>query len=465
MKRIPIFGLGYKSKSANVTAQTRVNMYLEVVPDEDKTKSVAYGTPGLTLFCNLGDTPFRCLHALGDYLYGAHRGTFYQINNAGVATSKGTLLTTTGRVGIEDNGTQVILVDGSYGYVYNTSTDAFAQITDVNFPGGNTVAYNDGYFIVNKPDTQQFFISALDDGTSWDALDFASAESSPDNITSIVADHGQLIPLGGLTTEFWTNTGAVDFPYSRISGSTAEWGIAARWSVTKFDNSIMYLAKNKMGSVQLVRLSGYTPQPVSTFDMEHIFNSYSSVSDATAFSYLYDGHPFYHINFPVAGESWLYDGATNCFSQLKSHGDTRSRLEIGVQYIGQTVVSDYSSGKLYRIDGSVYTENGDPIVSEITTKHVTKNLERLFIAALQVDLEAGVGLQTGQGCDPQIMLQISKDGGHTWGSERWQGIGKVGEYTNRAKWYRLGYARDFAFKLRISDPVKRAILGAYIEAA
>lgn len=462
MKQIPIFGLGHKSKSANVTAQTRVNVYLEIVPDKDKTQAVAYGTPGLTLFADLGATPFRCLQSLGDYVYGVHRGTFYQITNAGVATAKGTLLTTTGRCGIENNGLQVMVVDGTYGYTYTVATDTFARITDADFPGADTVAFNDGYFIVNKPNTGKFFLSALYDGMTWDALDFATAESNPDNLEAVVADHGELIPLGGISAEFWSNTGNLDFPYTRMTGAAVEWGLAARWSVAKFDNSLIWLAKNRMGEVQVVRLSGYQPQRVSTFDLENIINSYSSVSDATGFSYLHNGHPFYQINFPTAGESWLYDGASNAWSKMISHGMTRHRAEIATYFLNRTIVSDSSNGRLYNIDGDVYTENGEEIVSEITTKHVSNGLERIFAYALQVDLEAGVGLATGQGSDPQIMLQVSRDGGHTWGPERWRSMGKIGNYKTRALWTRLGASRDFVFRLRISDPVKRVILGAYL---
>lgn len=462
MKQIPIFGLGYKSTSANVTAQTRVNMYLEIVPDKDKTQAVAYGTPGLTLFADLGDTPFRCLHSLGDYVYGVHRGTFYQITNAGIATAKGTLLTTTGRCGIENNGLQIMVVDGTYGYTYTIATDTFAQITYADFPGADTVAFNDGYFIVNKPSSGQFFLSGLYNGTTWDALDFATAESNPDNLVAVVADHGELILLGDVSTEFWSNTGSIDFPYTRMTGAAVEWGLAARWSVAKFDNSLIWLAKNRMGEVQVVRLSGYQPQRVSTFDIENIINGYSTVSDATGFSYLHNGHPFYQINFPTGGESLIYDGASNCWSKMVSHGMTRHRAEIATYFLSRTIVSDSSNGRLYNIDGDVYTENGEEIVAEITTKHGTNGLERVFCAALQVDLEAGVGLATGQGSDPQIMMQISKDGGHTWGPERWRSMGKIGEYKARARWLRCGSARDFVFKLRISDPVKRVILGAYI---
>lgn len=437
-------------------------MYLEISGDGDKTNVVAYGTPGLTLHADIGESPNRCLYAVGDYVYVVNQGTFWQVDNAGVKTSKGTLSTTAGRVGIADNGTQIMVVDGPNGYIYKIADGTFTKITDADFPGADHVTFNDGYFIVNKPNSGQFFISGSYDGLVWDALDYATAESNPDKLVRAIADKGELILFGPESTEFWANTGSSDFPYSRMSGAAVEWGLAARWSLAKFDNSLIWLAKNRMGEVQVVRLNGYTPQLVSDSDMETIINSYGGVSDATGFSYLLNGHPFYQINFSSAKASWIYDGASNCWSELKS-GSGRHRAEIAINYLNRTVVCDYENGKIYNLDGDVYTDNGDMIVSELVSKHVFANLERYVISALQVDLESGVGLATGQGSDPHIMLQISKDGGHTWGAERWVSMGKLGEYTRRAKWNRLGQSRNWTFKLKISDPVKRVLLGAWIQ--
>lgn len=438
---------------------TLVNMYLEISQDQDKSLVSAHRTAGLTLFADYGDTPNRGMHALGDYNYVVHLGTFYQINNSGVRVSKGTLATTSGRVSMADNGLQIIIVDGTTaGYIYTIASDTFATIADADFPGGETVAFNDGYFIVNKPASGRFYISDSYNGLSWDALKFSTAESSPDNLIAIWADHGELILFGEVTTEFWVNSGALDFAYSRI-GASAEWGLAARWSVTKFDNSLMWLAKNRMGEVQVVRLNGYQPTRVSTHDIERIFNGYTSISAATALSYMKDGHPFYQINFTEA--SWLYDGATQKWSQLKS-ATGRHRGEIAVTYLNKTIMSDFSGGKLYRLDSAAYTDNGEMIVAEITGKHVFNAAEPFSISELHLDMETGVGLATGQGSTPRVMLQISKDSGHTWGVERFGNIGAAGEYKTRARWTRLGQAREFTFRFRVSDPVKVSVNGAWI---
>jgi hypothetical protein len=461
MNPINLFGLGIQSKSSDVTAQQRINMYLEFIRDADGTNVVAYGTPGLVLFASLGTGIIRGMHAFGAYIYIVQEGYLFQVDSLGNSVNKGTLDTVAGKVSMADNGTQIMIATGASGYIYNTVTNAFGIISDGDYPGGDTVTFIDGYFIVNKPSTGQFWISGSYDGTSWDALEFATAESNPDNLIRVFADHSQLILLGDISTEFWSNTGALDFPYSRIT--SIEWGLAARWSVAKFDNSIIYLAKNRMGEVQVVRLQGYTPTIVSTPDIGYLINKYTTTSDASGFAYMHDEHPMYQINFPTAGESWLYDGRSDCWSKLKAYNLSRHRSEIGVTFNGKAITADYSTGLMYRLDGDTYDDNGSPLISELIGKHVMNGLELFTISELQVDLQTGSGIASGQGSNPQIMLQVSRDGGNNYGPEKWRAMGPMGKYLVRARWLRLGEGRDFVFKLKIADPVKRAILGAWMK--
>lgn len=457
--RDQFMGVGLYAKSPNVTAQTRVNLYLENNAQGEKTQVTAYGTPGLELFVDFGDTPARGHYPLGNFDYVVHRGTFWEINNAGVKTNRGSLLTTSGRCSIVDNGLQIMIIDGTYGYIYTVATNAFAQIVDADFPASpQTVTFEGGYFLISLANSGKFYTSALYNGTAWDALDFATAESNPDNLISIVSDHGDVVLFGDVSTEFWSNTGALDFPYSRIPGANVEWGLAARWSVTKYDNSLTYLGKNRMGEVQVVRLNGYQPERISNHAIENIINAGSN-ADATAFSYLIDGHPIYQINFPTLLRSFIYDASTKAWSEVVS-GGSRHRGEIGANYLSNRYVSDYENGMIYKIRSDVYTDNGTPILRELTGRHYEKNMDWFTVKRFILDMETGVGLESGQGSDPQVMLQYSVDNGHTWSEEIWTSAGAIGTYSTRAEWWRLGRARDMVFRVRISDPIKVVITGA-----
>lgn len=215
-----------------------------------------------------------------------------------------------------------------------------------------------------------------------------------------------------------------------------------------------------MGEVIVVRMNGYQPQRLSDFDIERRINAYSRVDDATSLSYMLGGHAMYQINFPTAGESWLYDGASQAWSQLKSYGGTRHRAEFGALYAKKQYVFDYETGLIYRLDPESVTDNGRPIEFEIVTKHVFKGDSTTTINRIAVNGETGS--QTDNS-NPQIMLQVSKDGGHTWGQEIWTSYGKTGEYKTRAQWRRLGRAREWTFKFRITDAVKRVLIDGELE--
>jgi len=459
LKPIPLFGLGQSSKSVNVNAQQRLNLYCEIQSDPETNTMAIYGTPGLVATSNYGANPTRGVYSMGAYKYFVNFGTFWREANDGTKTNLGSLVTTGGFVSIVDNGTQIILVDGTKGYIYNTQTLVFAQITDVDFLGGDTVTFQNGYFIVSVPNSGKFQISALYDGLNWNALDFATAESNPDNLVRVLSNNGQLMLFGDNTTEFWGDSGAVDFPFARIGGSAIEWGLAARQSLVKFDNSLAFLRKNRLGAVQVCSLVGYNAQAISTPDMDTIINGYSAVSDATAFSYMKGGHIFYQINFPTANASWLYDSQSNSWSKLQS-GTGRHRAEMQIQYLNQFYVTDYQNGLIYRLDENTFTDNGQTIIRELICRHqATGRYSK--INQMWLELEAGVGLVSGQGTDPQMMLQISRDGGHTYGAEIWRSIGKIGLYKARAVWNSLGRARDWTMKFRITDPVKVALVAAW----
>lgn len=460
----PVFGFDTSFKSTNVTSQDRFNLYCEIRNEKDKSAMVLFRTAALSSFANVGVSPFRGIHHVGSLMYAVASNTFYEISNAGVATVRGTLNTSSGRVDIEDNGIQVMIVDGVNGYIYTISTVTLTQIVDADFPNGaTTVAFQAGFFLVDDPANNGRFVkSSSYDGTSWPG-DFATAESSPDPLVRVFVNQSVVHLLGAETTEFWGNTGALNFPYAPIQGTTIEWGLVAKWSVAKLGGQVTFLAANTEGQVQVVRLSGYQPQIISTPELHTEIDSYSVSSDATAFAYEFGGHEFYQLNFNTAGKSWLYDLTTSqqagvpVWSRLTSGTQGgRHSAEMSEEFLNDTVITDYSTGTLYRMTETMVSSD----LWKVRSKHVFKDNAMLNVGRLWVDFETGVGLSTGQGSNPQVMMRYSKDGGHTWSAEIWRTLGAIGKYLTRVYWNRLGRARDWVFEISGSDPVKIVIMNA-----
>jgi hypothetical protein len=459
-------GLGQLARSNFVTANSITNMAVEQRPAGEKSVSVLFGTPGLRLFVDLGPEPVRGGLAFEelDVCFVVHLGNLFEINNIGVTTLRGTLLTTAGRVGMSHNSVQVIIVDGLAGYIYNSVTHAFAQITDADFPANPaTVAYLGRRFVVSIQDSSRFQVSDIDDGLAWDVLNFANAEVSPDQIVRAYASNGQLILPGYLTTEFWGNSGTADFPFSQLEGTATEWGLAARYSIARFDNTFAMLVQNRMGQVMVAKMNGYLPQKISSQDMDFIINQYPVTTDASALSYMCNGHPMYQINFPSVPASWLFDGSQTPgqWSRVKSFGSARHLADFGFTLLGQQIVGDFSTGRLHRLDCNALTDNGASIEREIVSETVANpGLEWLQVDCLRLDMEVGGGVATGQGSNPQIGLSVSRDNGKTWGAQMWKSMGEMGEYLPRVEWRRLGTARSFVFKISLSDPVALVIVSA-----
>lgn len=431
--------------------------------DAEKTRMALYGRAGRSLFATFGDTATRGAIVVGERLFAVHRGTLWEVDNAATKTNRGMISTTTGRVDMTTDGDTILITTGTNGYTFTLATNTLTLIADVDFPqAAKTCAWLDGNFIVDLGSGDQYQISA--DGTSWDALDIASAESAPDGLVRVFTDHGEIVLLGEATTEFCGNTGAADFPFAPVRGSTIEYGLAARWSLCKFNDSLAGLFKNRMGQVQVIRLQGYTPVPISNPELDSIINGYASVSDATGFARMQGGHPFYQLNFPSAGKSWEFDALTGLWGEVQyGLNGARDRGEICLDYINKPRLFDYENGNIYTVDPTLYADNGDPIRSVLVSRHFFADYNRVIVNRLFVDFESGVGIATGQGSDPVVMLRVSRDGGHSWGNELRASMGKIGVYGMRAEFPPLGVARDFVFELSVTDPVKRVIVGASID--
>lgn len=472
--KTPILGSAYVARSVNVADNRMVNLFPEVVPEGGKEAAFLQRAPGLTEVLDLGQGVIRGMWVVGDYLYVVRHNQLYKVDSSYTATLLGTVTGTTTPVSMADNGTQLFIACNPEGYIYNTNTLVFSRITDPDFPGAVTVSYFDGYFVFNEPDSQKIWVTSLLDGTAVDPLDFASAEGSPDGVVGLMVDHRECWVFGTDSVEVWYDAGTQDFPLQRIQGAYNEIGCSSAFSVAKLDNGLFWLAKDARGSGMVYRANGYTGQRISTHAIEQAMQGYADISDAVAYTYQQQGHSFYVLTFPSANATWVYDVSTGAWHERASWSNgafNRHRSNCQAFFNGETLVGDYANGKVYRLDLSTYSDNGSVnkwLRSWRAIPTGQNDLNRSAHHSLQLDIEAGVGLVSGQGEDPQVMLRWSDDGGHTWSNEHWRSIGRIGEYGTNVVWHRLGMTmklRDRVYEVSGTDPVKIIILGAELKAS
>ncbi len=465
--RIGIVGPSYEQRSLPFDAQRTINLF-PVLDEMGKEVAALYSVPGKSLFSTAGIGPIRGeFYSTKDRAFAVSGAGLYEIDAGGISTLLGSLDTSSGNVTIAENPTQMAICDGEKLYILTYSTNAFAKVTDPDLPAFvGTVASIDGYFVVNEVNTGRFYISALNDGTSWNALDFATAESSPDNLNAVVNALGQVWLFGVTSSEIWTNTGDAQFPFRRISGAKLEVGILSPYSAVEIDNSVVWVGRDRYGQGVVYRAQGFSPARISNTPIERRIQQASNPEDIKAFAYQEEGNTFYFLTGGGLETSLVYDLTTQQWHErayLNEFGNFEVDLASCHMFaFGKHLVGDRRNGNIYQLSMNFYTDGGEELVRERVYTHLSDEGQRIRYNALEIGFETGVGLQSGQGSNPLVSLALSKDGARTWIDCGTSSIGAVGQYQKKVEFRRLGIAEQMTFKIRISEPVRVAIIGSYL---
>jgi hypothetical protein len=383
--------------------------------------------------------------------------TLYEVTPAGAFTVCGTLGTSTGIIGMSNNKSQVALVDGTNLYIFTLATNTLTLVVSPGWRGSYSVWEMDGYFIFVDPETDQFYISAIDDGSILDALDFSSADTSPDDIVTHLVSHRQAWFFGDLSTEIWINSGDAAFPFVRYQSYTMDVGCVGKGASIVAADTVFWVGKTDRGAGIVYMASGNQPSRVSTMAVEQALRASTDLSGATMWTYQIEGHEFIAVNAPGLQTTWVYDAAVQ---QWHERGEwsagwqpLRSRL---VTAVGQEHFAGDEDGKLVRLDAAINTLSGRPLVRERTWPHMIQpSLEPVSYLGLELAMSTGYG--------GNVTLEISNDGGKTFGPMLLRSLGAIGRWMQRIRWNGLGAAVNRVFRIRCSDNVPFAIHSAAVK--
>lgn len=465
---IDIVGQSYQMEAVSFDSQRTVNMYpLLSETGTSKSTTALRCTSGLREFAAIGGGAIRGSIEVKGRAFFVSGNEFYELLTDGTSVMHGTLNTTTGECFLEANPTQVMIIDGTDGYIFTTSTDAFVDITDTDFPTSSHLTFQDGYFLVTEASTNKFWISGINNGLTWGALDFTTVESSPDNLVGLISDSSNLWLFGTKSTEVYRNTGNAAFPFQVIDGASFEVGCAAQGTIKELDNAIYWLGTDENGDSIVWKSNGYNALRVSTQAIEKKISESENFNESSAWVYHERGHAFYALRVKGLNTTLTLDVTTGAWHERVYRNPITANEEQhrGANHIffdKKHLVGDRETNKVYEMRLDVYDDDGDALVKRRITPHLSQERMLITHAQLELDMEIGVGTVTGQGEDPKIMMRYSDDGGHTWSDELWVTLGKLGEYSTRVKWNRLGASRDRVYDLSVSDPVFVQINAAYL---
>lgn len=446
-----------QSQEATAGGSRLVNSYAEAAPQPGgKSPVVTRSAPGVRTFADVGIGPGRGMHVAGGTVYAVSGNLLYTVAEDQTVGIVGELIGT-GRVSFADNGAgQVMMIAGGKGWVLENGT--LTQIIDPDFPSPSVVDHLDGYMLVAEANSGKFFASSLLDATSYDALDFATAEAAPDDLVSLRVNHRQVVLFGETTTELWYNAGGQGFPFERIAGGVIELGCGAPFGVAEQDNTLFWLANDRT----IRRLNGQTPVKVSNTTLDESLRGYARVDDCAAFPFAFRGHLCVAFQFPSASACWVYDAATNEWHERASYSYPGWRVIDAVEAHGRTYVQDVVTGKVGILDTVLRTEWGDPIVDRRRFARLYAEGRRLLNLGLEIMAESGVGAVTGQGVEPELRLWMSTDGGHTGRYVPSRSLGARGKFSQKLHWSRLGSGEDVVFETWFSEPVPLTMTDAQV---
>lgn len=464
---INLTGGDYRHKSHLLSSQLTRNFWPQAQQRNPKAKSpyILQSFYGLSEFAD-PDIPGVCRGQKYNQgvLYRVVGESLYSIASDGTHTSLGTI-PGEARCIISALGSSIIVVNGA-GLVYIWNGTTLTQNTDVNLGTPNGVAVLNNQAIYDAGTGQGFDVSDVGDPATISGLNNAQAESASDELVLPYAYRETLYLMGGDTTELWWNSGQGNPPFDKIQGAVIQVGLDARYSVADDEDFIYFLGSDKQFHALTAGASA-VDEVISTPEMSKEIQNYATTSDCIGWTMKLEGQKFYVATFPTQNITWVLPIGGEWF-QWGSGSSGRIRANSYSNAYGKHLVGDYTTAKMYELKAEVYTDASDEIIRKRISAPIHGGLfkqdgKAFEINSIELMVQVGQGLLTGQGSDPVIGISVSRDGGQTFGTERFLRVGKRGELVKVVTGSFGRFESQCVVKLQTSDPVYWAIHSAAAE--
>lgn len=449
MKRIALPTQSYQHPSKPLDSSMLLNLYAEAEPADARSQVALISTPGLVTEFPVGTGPIEAMNFdLPGVLYVASGTEFFRqrtfltdltLNDLGpIGTpDTGVIPPVDTMITIAVGPTACVVVVPPRAYTC-THLGALVQIGG-DFPGASSVTYLDGYFVFTAyEDTSKFFISALLDPTTFNALDFAFSDGLTNVIHRVITHLGEIWLLGDAGIAVWYDTGIantvggilLDFPFLPRSGATIPYSVATPKCVAQGDGSVFWVSYEGI----VYRSQGYNALRISTHALEAILQPQDTTQTVSGLVHSQNGHIFYC--FTLNGVTYSYDCATQ-----KWHNRSSSTTGVGrwlpnvAISTGRPLFGDSVNGNIYFPDPNGITDNGGLVFRQMTTPPIWAGTNRAFMNRLEIEMDVG----------GTLLLEWSDDGGVTWKGPRTLDASLARVVTTR-----LGSFRQRVFRLSMS---------------
>lgn len=340
-------------------------------------------------FITVDQGPIRGMRNVEGKLFVVAGTTLYQITNSGVAVPYGTVPGVS-RVSMAHNergsGNQLIVVNESAGYVFDTSSLVYQKITDAGYPGAFIADFVDGYLVQVEPQGRYWLHSDLSQALDYNTFDQYEAEADPDRIVSLHVAFREVLVFGADTTEPFVNEGRAQGTFQRAANTVIQCGCSARHSPRTMDGAVFFLDDKRI----VRRMDGYNPIRISTVGIEAALAECSRDEIAASFAVTYEdrGHKIYYLTVP-GRFTFGYDVLSGEWHRRSSPGMGRWRLNDLVFWNGKWIGGDFQSGRLYELDWAYSLDACEELERERVTGVLSADQNPITLNEVELLFNAG----------------------------------------------------------------------------
>lgn len=466
----PFIGGYSRSQSRIANLGTCQGLYPQPLAPGSKNYGALYPVPGMARFGSVpqvGGKRFFSTASDNSRVFSITGSKLYEWFADGSALERGTVAIDANPATIYtngDGGQQLGITAGTNFYVFDLVTNTLTQVAARNGQA-TQCGFISGYFLVFDVNTGTVYQSDLFDGTTFDPANFFQRNTQADDWAAMfVTALGRIALLGTKTRDNYENVGTFPIPFAPADAGIQPEGIAATFSICEVGAFTCWLGTaGQSGGYKVYAAAGYRAQEISTEAICFALSqaTQAEIRAAVGETYTDQGHDFFLLT--VGGFTWCYDFTSGAWHTRRTFTSAVSgvlgswRARFHCFGFNKHLWLDANTGVAYESSVAYKVDVDDLLIPrERTPPSIRVGNTVLDIGTIELIVDTGVGNQNDPGAEPVIWLELSGDGGMTWGTARQAAIGRIGQTSMIRVWWEgngIANCRDFAMRFTMSDPI------------
>lgn len=288
---------------------------------------------------------------------------------------------------------------------------------------------------------------------------YFNGSTSSDKCIALTSVGPLLTMYGPSSIEFWQKGNAESYQSWQRTSYTInkEQGLEAPYSLATVNHSQFCIGTGKANAKCVLMINDTNVQKISPLWLDRILSD-NDVKWVKGWSYSKNNHSFYL--FSIKNECYVYDVTTGQWHIRSSRNFYTGKIKnymplYAVWWNNKIITGSSESGHLYELDEKYYYEDFDntnrlPLLRMRQTPVVTADYKPFILQELTA--ECNTGAKEDYGTSAKALLQISRDGGYTYGNVIEGNCGRRGQYFVRLRWLNLGMNRQAVIRISYSEP-------------